>query len=720
MTAQLSPTPVQKFFDANGLPLVSGKVFTYIAGTSTKQASYLDSTQVTPNTNPVILNARGESVLWLDPTKSYKIVLAPATDTDPPTNAIWTSDNILGPFSSGASIIPSIDNTYTLGSPSVSWANVYVGVNHAAVLDTVSGNIGYYARTAAEIAAAVTPTNYSYPPGYITRYGADPTGVADSTTAIQNAIYVTNAVYIPEGTFKVTSQINVKTSGGAVIAGFKISGAGKTRSWLKASGVFNAIFNVGLNGTQTIRGVMQDFGMTATGATVQYGIYGSNIEEQDYTRLAAWFFQIAGISTGYGYVNNFFECDCSYNTGDGIYLNKDFGAANNAVTITNCLLLSNTGFGVRGSGGRGIWITQNTIEQNAAGGIYLDLCSDVRINSYFESNALNGYTFVTPAITVKADIIITGAGNFTTLSAAFPSVAIDIGPCNTLPRAGGTAFFFNGGAVDVSVHNVYTFSPTFVPCVAEHYNPAYKGQNTRIDNCSTFTVQVNELSASAGINNSPAAYFNIETPSINLERRNYATWDMIQWALLAGGAASTWRRSQTAALKRLYQTDVWEMNSTAAGSSNIFGISLNATDYPELIGQLMWHGIWVYITDVNCYALPYNNQQSFNNNPTALNTWTFLAVSFVWPGAGTVDTGVRKSGTTVNGSVFVAAPMIAPVGVPHDVAISTIPYHRTWLGTATPVAGTWDAGDIIQDTAGLLRFCTVSGTPGTWAVLTVP
>lgn len=45
--------------------------------------------------------------------------------------------------------------------------------------------IASYARTAAEIAAAITPTNYTYSPGNARRYGSDPTGVADSTGAFQ-------------------------------------------------------------------------------------------------------------------------------------------------------------------------------------------------------------------------------------------------------------------------------------------------------------------------------------------------------------------------------------------------------------------------------------------------------------------------------------------------------------------------------------------------------
>lgn len=183
MTAQLTPTPVQKFWDNNGAPASGAKVFFYVAGTTTKQAAYTDSTQATPLTNPAIANARGEIAIWLDPTKTYKIVAAPSTDTDPPTNAFWTVDNIGSLLSPTGSIIPTVDNLYTLGSSSFSWANVYIGANHAPALDTVSGNIGYYARTAGELSAGITPTNYGYPLGDVRRYGVTCDGSTDDTAA---------------------------------------------------------------------------------------------------------------------------------------------------------------------------------------------------------------------------------------------------------------------------------------------------------------------------------------------------------------------------------------------------------------------------------------------------------------------------------------------------------------------------------------------------------
>lgn len=90
----LSPLPIQKFFDNNGRPLVGGLLFTYVAGTSTKIATYTDSGGLSSNTNPIVLDFRGECRIWIDPSLTYKFVLSPADDTDPPTKPIWTVDNI--------------------------------------------------------------------------------------------------------------------------------------------------------------------------------------------------------------------------------------------------------------------------------------------------------------------------------------------------------------------------------------------------------------------------------------------------------------------------------------------------------------------------------------------------------------------------------------------------------------------------------------------------
>jgi len=88
MSTNLSSVPKLQFFDANGNPLAGGKLYTYAAGTTTPLATYTDSTGLTPNTNPIILDSRGEANVWLDATQ-YKFELTTAADA-----LIWTVDNI--------------------------------------------------------------------------------------------------------------------------------------------------------------------------------------------------------------------------------------------------------------------------------------------------------------------------------------------------------------------------------------------------------------------------------------------------------------------------------------------------------------------------------------------------------------------------------------------------------------------------------------------------
>jgi hypothetical protein len=96
-TTSLAPTPKLQFFDANGAPLVGGKLYTYAAGTTTPLASYTDSTGNTANTNPIILDSRGEANVWLSGA-IYKFALYSAINV-----LIWTVDNINGTtFSSNA------------------------------------------------------------------------------------------------------------------------------------------------------------------------------------------------------------------------------------------------------------------------------------------------------------------------------------------------------------------------------------------------------------------------------------------------------------------------------------------------------------------------------------------------------------------------------------------------------------------------------------------
>lgn len=207
-----------------------------------------------------------------------------------------------------ANIPPKVDNTYSLGTPLLAWSNLYLGPNHAPVLDPTSGNVGYYARTAAEISAGVTPSNFSYAPLNVLRYGADPTGAADSTTAIQNAINVAAAatggggglVYLPPGLYTigtagtglVVSNSNVQLIGAGsgyltTSAAFPVPNSTTTLQWggvaslpavamiafTSPSGASNwAIRGCGASGLQLNCNSFAGFGIQLT--SVKKGVFG--------------------------------------------------------------------------------------------------------------------------------------------------------------------------------------------------------------------------------------------------------------------------------------------------------------------------------------------------------------------------------------------------------------------------------------------------------------
>lgn len=84
---------------ADGLPAVGYKLFSYVSGSvGTKRDTFTDSVGNVANPNPIVLNSLGEppNEYWFTAGESYKVVLAPANDTDPPTSPVWTIDDLRG------------------------------------------------------------------------------------------------------------------------------------------------------------------------------------------------------------------------------------------------------------------------------------------------------------------------------------------------------------------------------------------------------------------------------------------------------------------------------------------------------------------------------------------------------------------------------------------------------------------------------------------------
>lgn len=105
-TVNLSPVFLDAQLDSSGNPYSGAKLFTYAAGSSTKTNTYTSSAGSVAQTNPIVLNSRGEPTngpIWLIAGTSYKFVLAGPTDTDPPGSPIRTIDNVVGVNDTAAS-----------------------------------------------------------------------------------------------------------------------------------------------------------------------------------------------------------------------------------------------------------------------------------------------------------------------------------------------------------------------------------------------------------------------------------------------------------------------------------------------------------------------------------------------------------------------------------------------------------------------------------------
>ena len=100
MAGTVMPAPKFIGLDNNANPVSGGKLYTYVAGTTTPQATYSDVNLTVANANPVVLDSAGRATVFLSGS-SYKFVLKDSDDV-----TIWTQDNVqaVAPFSTNLDI----------------------------------------------------------------------------------------------------------------------------------------------------------------------------------------------------------------------------------------------------------------------------------------------------------------------------------------------------------------------------------------------------------------------------------------------------------------------------------------------------------------------------------------------------------------------------------------------------------------------------------------
>lgn len=194
MSGVIATVPKYQFSDSTGTPLAGGTLTTYIAGTTTLTNTWQDLALTTANTNPIVLDSRGECVLWLSSAVAYKLVLKNSSGVTQ-----WTVDNITG-----------ADN----------------GLRDALAASSGASLVGFLQSGTGGVATTVqTKLRESVS---VKDFGAKGDGTTDDTAAIQAAINTLKRVYVPKGVYRVTSTLNIKpaTAWGVFGPGAIITGDG--------------------------------------------------------------------------------------------------------------------------------------------------------------------------------------------------------------------------------------------------------------------------------------------------------------------------------------------------------------------------------------------------------------------------------------------------------------------------------------------------------------
>lgn len=236
----LAPLPKFRFFTAGGTgtpvrPLVGGKVYFYEAGTTTPKDTYTSSTGLVANTNPVILNSRGEADIWLG-AGSYKMLVTDENDVAQggAVDNIKGSDQLLA---EAGALVTALRDDLANDSDAAKGAGM---VAHSYANNYAVGTLGWTAAHTLGIDVTQEP------------FLADLTGASDCTAALAaaRAAFPGVPLNFPKGTYRFDSTQNLYPASfsGAFGAGDKIYGDGIGVTIFDTRAANGPLFNLDANG----------------------------------------------------------------------------------------------------------------------------------------------------------------------------------------------------------------------------------------------------------------------------------------------------------------------------------------------------------------------------------------------------------------------------------------------------------------------------------------
>ena len=260
----LLPQPKFHATDDDGNPLVGGKLYAYVAGTSTPKDTYTDYGLGTANTNPVILDARGECDLWGD--GNYKLTLTDANDVQ-----IWSVDNIRDLTNSATFLNATLSGTTTITGSQVAWPGnpIHTGNHQFANNVTVSGNT--ILGDAAGNTLTINPNAISYPnnPTHADNHAFSGNVSFNGNTTLGNAGSDTITV---TGATTITGDVTISTTGGELRHGPNYTPTLGTISANVASSTANPHRWFRVGDCVTVQGSISVTPTAAAATTTQLGI----------------------------------------------------------------------------------------------------------------------------------------------------------------------------------------------------------------------------------------------------------------------------------------------------------------------------------------------------------------------------------------------------------------------------------------------------------------
>jgi hypothetical protein len=581
-------------------------------------------------------------------------------------------------------------------------------------------------------------------------FGAKGDGVTDDTAAIQAAIDAVKSdftigrppgiLWFPPGYYNISAPLI--WDGRIYVVGCG-HGNGTT---IVATAPMSAMIQAGTSIADTSKSEGSLWsGLTLNGGGLAQRCIDAWTTKTTFERLWVYNTTVSAVRLQFGLYCLFQDCHCYATLGNAFELTNQC----NAVSLVSCQADTVNGFGFIIEGSTNVNLFGCCIESCKAGGVLVRGSRAVLLNgTYFENNGQTGHTFTNPVTyTVKADVVIAGTETRNTISQN-AETTVKIVSANSNPTY-AECFVFGNGARKLDIDGFDLVNPSSYPnFVLAHYygNTSNSSPSMSFGGPGNLTVSgIQGIGAGNIITCEPRGYGAIgvlryidgsaysesrmdvlgNSPFAARNQSNLVSVGFNQWSLLASGAGGgTWQRSASV-LSLMPSAPVWELVSASSGSSDLYGFSIDAAQYPELWNRYMQFGMWfkkgqsASTTNGDIIAAGSSMVTFFSTN----TNWQYEAGFFRMPTSGTITFGIRKIGAA--DTIAVACPVLCEFGA--NVATLTsnwndVRHSTEFRGTAAPVAGTWKRGDIVWNTTPSAGgtpgwVCTTAGAPGTWKAM---